>query len=159
MKTRARKAPSAVPREEFVRLWHEGVTLEGMAARLGISRHDVSAIASEMGLRRCIPRDERLSEIRDEFVRMWRDPSLSKRDVGRRFGVAKATTAKWARVLGLGEKACSEPDRSGIPPGDPTPEEIEELAAYAIARRIMEHRFDFDAGDIVGPRMPGGVCP
>lgn len=137
-----------VSREEFEAMWRAGLTIDCISRRTGVSRHGVSRFAKEFGMPpRCVPRADRLPAIKDEFASMWTDPDVSRAEIGVRFGISDKTASKWAASFGLPHKAVSEPDWNGPQPGDPTEDEILELAAYLRARRTMTRAFNFDDGE------------
>lgn len=145
-----RRQTTSISNEQFAEWWHAGMTIDCISRKAGVTPHVVGRIARELGLPlRNQTHAQRLPAIRDEFTRLWLDDSVSRRDIGRRFGVHEDTTTKWAKILGLGEKAYDEPDWDAPQPGDPTEEEILELGAYLRARRTLIKGFNFDAGDAV----------
>lgn len=94
---------------------------------------------------------------REEFAALWHDAGVTVVEICRRLRISDTTCAKWARRWGLrprtsggfrppskappiilkhGEDHCREV-LDGPGPGDPTPEEIRELAAYCRARRVV----------------------
>lgn len=147
-----RRQTLPVSNEQFAEWWHAGMTIDCISRRTGVTPHGIRRIAGELGLPpRCVPNAQRLPAIRDEFTRLWLAASVSRRDIGRRFGVHEETTSKWAKVFGLGDKVHDEPDWSEPQPGDPTEEEILELGAYLRARRTLIKGFNFDAGDAADP--------
>jgi transposase-like protein len=138
-------------REEFVSLWEAGVPIAEIARRYGGSERFVRhwrnrfGLAPRMTLQRPKGRDEK-------FRALWNDASLPRAEVARRMGISRHVARHYARHLGLLD---SHDDDGGVEqedgpgPGDPTPEEIAELAAYHRARRLMQKGFNFDDGDRV----------
>lgn len=153
--TDERRQTPSISNEQFAEWWHAGMTIDCISRKAGVTPHVVGRIARELGLPlRNQTHAQRLPAIKDEFTRLWLDASVSRRDIGRRFGVHEETTSKWAKVFGLGDKVHDEPDWSEPQPGDPTEEEILELAAYLRARRTMMKAFNFEDGEIVDPLEP-----
>lgn len=89
-----------------------------------------------------------LTVTKDEFTAMWTS-SLSTLEIASRCGRSESNVVQWAARFGLPPKATPENDCEGPMPGDPTPEEIEELKAYANARRIIAKRFNFEGQDTI----------
>jgi transposase len=94
---------------------------------------------------------------RELLSQLWADDRWTVRAIASRFRVSETTVGGWAKRFGLGFKRNTRPvfakkrkreyfndsmkeEKDGPLPGDPTPEEITELAAYVIARRIMSKR-------------------
>ncbi len=95
---------------------------------------------------------------REAFCAAYLDRSVSVNELCLRYRVSDTTIKKWARRFGLAprptggyrtpsnapriilkaEENHCEPVNDGPLWGDPTPEQIAELAAYCRARRIME---------------------
>lgn len=136
-------------REEFAAMWSTGTPVEEFVRRYEVSASAVRRWAIKFGLpsRTAIAPSPAESGRLEEFRECWSDPDLTYVDISRRFRARRTTLLKWAATYGLGEKARRDEDGPG--PGDPTPEEIEELKAYANARRLMQKGFNFDEGEVV----------
>lgn len=132
-------------REEFVALWEAKVPLADIARRYGVSERVVRHWRNRFGLR---PRMTiRRPKGRDEkFLALWNDASIPRVEVARRMGISRHVARNYARNLGLlgdNDDDGGMEQEEGPGPGDPTPEEIAELAAYHRARRLMQKGFNF----------------
>ena len=94
---------------------------------------------------------------REQFTAAYLDPTLTVMEVCRRFAISDTTCSHWARRFGLAprktggyrpasvaprivlkaEENHCEPVNDGPAWGDPTPEQIAELAASCRARNIL----------------------
>ncbi len=95
---------------------------------------------------------------REQFAAAFLDPTLTVNEVCRRFQISDTTCGHWARRFGLAPRKTGGYRPASVAPrivlkaednhcehvndgpawGDPTPEQIAELAAYCRARRIMD---------------------
>jgi transposase len=150
MATRGPKPKRNFSKEEFVSLWSANVSIRKIGERLGASERVVSRWAKRFGLppRKC---PEPLSSPEDtgalaELMKCWVDPDMSAGDVAAKLNVNRGTLHRWVSRYNLGQKVTAV-DLGGPGPGDPTPDQIEELKAYANARRVMQKGFSFEEGE------------
>jgi hypothetical protein len=78
------------------------------------------------------------------FESLWGDPHYSLSDIGKTFGISVKLVGKWARLFLLPPKKIAEDAFEGPHPGDPTPEQIEELGAYLRAHRIIAQKVEHE---------------
>jgi len=87
---------------------------------------------------------------RDHLARLWVSPGCTIRSIARRLHVSEERLKRTATALGLGERPAMRKtaapraprttkarDKYGPLPGDPTPDQMNELLAYCLARRLM----------------------
>ncbi len=95
---------------------------------------------------------------REQFASLYLDRELTIDTIARMLRISSATCQLWAKRFNLGQRTTGgwrgrrkappivlkhednhcEPVNDGPAWGDPTPEQIAELAAYCRARRIMD---------------------
>lgn len=110
--------------EEFRRLWRAGEKVADIAAKLNCHKKSIRLLCKRLGEEN---RDRRgVTVDREAFTRAWLD-DVPGEDMMEQFGIeAYSTLWKFCKRFGL-------PKRHGnrfVDPPAPTPEEIQERAAY-----------------------------
>lgn len=92
----------AVDADRLRALWHApGVTLEAMAAELGVSHTTVRARAEALGLGPRLRADRRLRLDEARFRRLWLCRDIPVARIAATFGVTRQAVSHMARRLGL----------------------------------------------------------
>jgi hypothetical protein len=121
-----------VDRQEFARLWEEGVPSYRIAERLGIHANTVTRMAYELRL----PRRGRKVDVPTLFL-LWADMTLTRVEVARKLGVTEGNLTRLAERYGLGPRGRQH---RAFSMDDPTPEEIAERARECRERHFAQRR-------------------
>ena len=119
-----------VDRQEFARLWDEGLPSYKIAQALNVHSNTVTRVAKEMGL----PTRKREIDVPLMF-RLW-TTGVAREVICQELGVS-------SQQLSVLKQQYALPDRPKRPASlapDPTPEEIAERAAECRERHFMERR-------------------
>lgn len=87
---------------------------------------------------------------REHLSRLWVSPDCTLRSIARRLHVSEERLKRTAAAIGLGDRPAMRKtaaprtprpakarDKHGPLPGDPTPDQMGELLAYCLARRLL----------------------
>ena len=121
-----------IDRQEFARLWEEGVPSYRIAERLGIHANTVTRMAYELRL----PRRGRKVDVPTLFS-LWADMTLTRVEVARKLGVTEGNLTRLAERYGLGPRGRQH---RAFSMDDPTPEEIAERARECRERHFAQRR-------------------
>jgi transposase-like protein len=121
-----------VDRQEFIRLWCEGVPVDRLAERFDIHRNTVLRKACELKL----PQRKRQVDVPLLF-RLWGDMTLTRAEIARKLGTTENQLTRLAERHGLGRRGRQH---RAFSMDDPTPEEIAERAAECRARHFAQRR-------------------
>jgi hypothetical protein len=119
-----------VDRQEFARLWDQGLPSYKIAQRLNVHSNTVTRVAKEMGL----PTRKREIDVPLMF-RLW-TTGVAREVICQELGVSSQQLS----VLRQQYKLPDRPKRPASLAPDPTPEEIAERAAECRAKHYMERR-------------------
>ena len=104
-----------VDRQEFIRLWSEGVSVDRLAERFDIHRNTVLRKACELKL----PQRKRQVDVPMLF-RLWGDMTLTRVEVARKLGTTENQLTRLAERYGLGRRGRQH---RAFSMDDPTPED------------------------------------
>jgi hypothetical protein len=121
-----------IDREEFARLWSEGVPNYRIAEHFGIHSNTVLRLACEMKL----PQRKRQVDVPTLFS-LWADMTLTRVEVARKLGVTEGNLTRLAERYGLGPRGRQH---RAFSMDDPTPEEIAERARECRERHFAQRR-------------------
>jgi transposase-like protein len=121
-----------VDRQEFVRLWNEGASVDRIAKRFDIHRNTVLRKVCEMKL----PPRERQVDVPLLF-QLWADMTLTRVEVARKLGVTEGNLTRLAARHGLGRRGRQH---RAFSMDDPTPEEIAQRAQECRERHMALRR-------------------
>jgi hypothetical protein len=119
-----------VDRQEFARLWDEGLPAYKIAQRLNVHSNTVTRVAKEMGL----PARKREIDVPLMF-RLW-TTGVAREVICQELGVSSQQLS----VLKHQYKLPDRPKKPASLAPDPTPEQIAERAAECRERHFMERR-------------------
>jgi len=121
-----------IDREEFARLWSEGVPNYRIAEHFGIHSNTVLRLACELKL----PQRKRQVDVPLLF-RLWGDMTLTRAEIARKLGTTENQLTRLAERHGLGRRGRQH---RAFSMDDPTPDEIAQRAAECRARHMELRR-------------------
>ena len=140
-----------VDRQEFIRLWNEGISVDRLAERFDIHRNTVLRKACELKL----PQRKRQVDVPMLF-RLWGDMTLTRAEIARKLGATENQLTRLAERHGLGRRGRQH---RAFSMDDPTPDEIAQRAAECRARHMeLRRKEDINTTNSKVSRWNAGIC-